>query len=435
MSDRDMTSNGHAAVRRAIGCASLLIAFAMCSSVACQREAGPEPPSTPHVLPEPEGYEFFELLQELAQHDDLETTMVLSTLWRNAPASTRAEQWRQLAIENALYEQIWRTGRATDLGLCPREPAVKRVPDLERRATDDSIGTAHPLVVHNIEENGAWFFISQARRDTNGDGVIDVRVGHHSYEGDEVRAYLVWGSGPGWQIDQFVAADPLGNVVAVRNGACLELVDMRARPGPTVTTLPNADLRDIGIFGVNRGVAFDARGERMLYLRGGPSDQLVVRELESGREIVLETGHTFVEKARLDPEGRRIHATLDLTGEPSMGFETRECRGCGVNCNPMPFTDKHMPTNRERVITLDDGAIYDGNAIWARFGNNILREIDGDLAEALLSRLPGEVRVLKGSFPALMGTYAERDDGKMLVMQARDRRDPSRVPVGPLRWK
>jgi hypothetical protein len=398
----------------------------------------PTPPEmpTPDAFPEPEGHEFFGLLHELAQHDDLETTMVLSTLWRNAPASTRAERWRKLAIETALYEQIWRTGRATDVGLCPREPVVKRVPDLERRATDDSIGTAHPLFVNGIAKNGAWYFICQARRDTNGDGVIDVHVGHHYYAGDEARPYLVWGSGPGWQIDEFVAADPLGNVVALRNGACLELVDMRARPGPTVTTLPNADLRDIGTFGVDRGVAFDARGERMLYLRNGLSNQLVVRELESGREIAVETGHTFVEKARLDPEGRRIHLTLELTGGPSMGFGGPGCRGCGLTCNPMLSTYNRMPTHRERVITLDDGASYDGSAIWARFGNNVLREIDGDLAEESLRHLPGKVRLLKSAyFVVFMGTYAERDDGKMLVMQGLDRRDRSRVPLGPLRWK
>jgi hypothetical protein len=46
------------------------------------------------------------------------------------------------------------------------------------------------------------------------------------------------------------------------------------------------------------------------------------------------------------------------------------------------FTNKRTPMGRERVITLDDGAIYDGNAIWARFGNNGLRAMDGDLAEA-----------------------------------------------------
>jgi hypothetical protein len=394
----------------------------MCASVACQRDARPEVP---------DNYEFFGFLQELAQHDDIETTMVLTTLWRNAQSSTPAERWRRRAIETALYEQIWRTGRATDLGLCPREPVVKRVPDLERRAADGSIGTAHPLFFKDIAKNGAWYFICQARRNTNGDGAIDIHHGHHYYAGDEAQAYLVRESGPGWQIDQFVAADPLGNFVAVQNGACLDLVDMRASPGPTITTLPAVDLRDR----VHRGVAFDARGERMLYLRGGPTAQLIVRELESGREIAFETGHAFVENARLDPEGRRIHLTFDLTGESSVEFLSQECRGCGLGCMMRFVNNKGMPTRRERVITLDDGAIYDGNAIWARFGNNVLREIDGDLAEASLSGTPSEVRVLHAGFAAHLGTYAERDDGKMLVMQAHDRRDPSRVPLGPLRWK
>ena len=44
---------------------------------------------------------------------------------------------------------------------------------------------------------------------------------------------------------------------------------------------------------------------------------------------------------------------------------------CGLGCVMQHFTSKGMPTFRERVITLDDGAIYDSNAIWARFGNNV----------------------------------------------------------------
>jgi hypothetical protein len=248
----------------------------------------------------------------LARNDDHETSAALVELTSAPAPSDRHVRHIRSAIVDAAYEQLWRTGRASAYGLCPPQPRAHRVPDLERRAIDCSIGTPHPLLFQRVASDGSWCLLCQARSDTDGDGKIHVMVGNHGETlGDDVRPYLVIGSGPGWTFDEFVAADPKGRYVAVREGACLEIVDTRT---PSVLTMTDADLRDDGRLGPHRGAAFDPRGERMLYLRGGATTRLVVRDLVSGRETQTDVGKGLVLDARFDPEGRWIQATTIPSG-------------------------------------------------------------------------------------------------------------------------
>jgi len=204
----------------------------------------------------------------------------------------------------------------SELTGCRATARTRRISELDRRAADGSIGTASPVRLREVAPDGAWFVVCQARVDTNSDGKLEVfQLTPGDLGGDEVREYLVLGSGPGWGIDEVLGADPSGRYVAVREGACLEIVDSRTS---RVTTLPNADLRGGGDYvGSVRAVAFDARGEQMLYLRGGSPERLIIRNLAAGSEKQIQIEKGTIYRAYFHPEGHWIDARVLPSGTTS----------------------------------------------------------------------------------------------------------------------
>src|SRR5687767_8392750 len=84
-------------------------------------------------------------------------------------------------------------------------------------------GTASPTVLEYASPTGDVIVMCQARADTNGDGKVEVTIGHHAEpHGDRMRPYLCLGPGPGEEIDEFVAGSPTGrHVVVVQKGRLL----------------------------------------------------------------------------------------------------------------------------------------------------------------------------------------------------------------------
>jgi hypothetical protein len=272
------------------------------------------------------------------------------------------------------YRAIWRNGRASEFGMCA-DARPRPVPELAKQSADGSIGTADPVIFESIAADGGWTVLCQAREDTDGDGVITANMGHHGdLYGDRMRPYLVVGSGPGMPADEFIAADPRGRFVALRDGPCLSLVDTQRR---SAVTLPNADLRDDdGVFGSHRAASFDARGDRMLYLRGSiTGDRLVVRTLATGREVEFDPGPGLLWRAALDPAGRWVMAEL-VTGPGWPQVETtlagRSCRGDAMSYSVFG-TENESPVIRR----------------WAPVGGGRMQEIAGlirPVASGLLVR-------------------------------------------------
>src|SRR5690606_25952803 len=85
-------------------------------------------------------------------------------------------------------------------------------------------GTAHPTFVRAYDRvSSRWMALCQARRDTDGDGTIEVRVGHHGeIFGDEMQLYLVVDGGDGIAIDSIVDSSDNDRWVAVIRGRSLE---------------------------------------------------------------------------------------------------------------------------------------------------------------------------------------------------------------------
>jgi hypothetical protein len=315
------------------------------------------------------------IAEALAHYDDPGSSAALVKLAKlPKPPDARSESIWSRGVA-AAHDQLWRTGRASAYGLCPAQPSTRRVPALERRAADGSIGTAHPLLFEDVASDGRWCFICQARADTDGDGRIEVLLGRHGdVMGDDMLPYLVISSGPGWTFDEFIAADPRGRYVAVRKGACLEIVDTR---GPSVVTLPDADLRAAG------SAAFDALGQRLVYLRGGASNPIVIRDLGSGQQTEISGGDGLIIYPRFDPESRWVQVTAFPSGRaPTIAttLASGPCRGEATSFSVFRLSRAERQTVRLLPVQGDQIA-HEGTDLIAPFGvDHLVRRDDGALA-------------------------------------------------------
>jgi hypothetical protein len=235
----------------------------------------------------------YSLARALTAQDDPRAANRLLELANGASNPHQARLW-----VNSRREQLWRTGATTEAGLC-KPHGEQPLAALATPAADGTIGTAHPFLFQEVAPDGSWTVLCQAREDTDHDGKISVMLGHHGDAlGDEMRPFLVVGSGRGAGFDEILASDATGRFVAARAGACLSLVDTRKK---TEVVFANADLRDDdAVFGAARGAAFDRRGEHLPYLRGGPKrrvpggadpgDQRRGRDRSGGRDALARAG-------------------------------------------------------------------------------------------------------------------------------------------------
>jgi hypothetical protein len=194
------------------------------------------------------------------------------------------------------------------------------------------IGTAHPLVVEALARDGGWIVICQAREDTDADGEIAVHVGMHGDTwGDELRPYLVRGSGDGEPIERLIGSTRDDRWLVALRGGALALFDTAAG---TWTALAGADLRDDGVaLGPHRAAAM--AGARMTYFRD--DETIVVRTLATGAERVVKVAGARV--WRVEPEASGDLALVyairkDTDGDGTLTWPTlqtslssRGCRG------------------------------------------------------------------------------------------------------------
>ena len=169
-----------------------------------------------------------------------------------------------------------------------------------------SIGTADPILLRAIAPDGRWAFVCQDRDPDS--HRKDRTVGIHGETfGLDLRPYLIVSAGPGFPIDEFVESDPTGRFIAARVDGRFTLIDTKTVRVTALVVAKGPGNR----LAIEHLTAFDAKGHHMLYERQSrQSYQLVVRELDSGRESITEAGTKPIRRAQLTSNGRWIIAEI-----------------------------------------------------------------------------------------------------------------------------
>lgn len=299
------------------------------------------------------------------------------------------------------------------------EPALE--PPAALPTASGPLGTAHPTLLVSADPEARWVAICQARNDTDRDGKIEVGVGYHGETyGDELAPYLVIGDGPGSELDDFVTASRDGRRIVVVEKKRLIVID--------VTTAERLDLSALGAdasddprpFGPHRAASFDARGEKLLYVRRKAGRHvIVVRELDTGNETVVDPGKGLLWRADLSEDGTWVQAWVvakdgDKNGKlelPSMhtSLSARRCRG--------PITSystggmRGDPPER-RLAPASGGTARDRGDVVGNLGDGLV--VRGNSGELELVRAKKRVSVAPSGCDAkLLHTDAAR--GKILI--------------------
>jgi hypothetical protein len=227
----------------------------------------------------------------------------------------------------------------------------------------------------------------QARRDTNGDGVVRIDVTTDGeVHGDELTGYLIDAPGPGTAIESFLGADPTGRFVAIVREGRAFLRDTTTRVD---VELP-ADVRDdASPFLHPRAVSFDPTGRRLAYfqkaeLGGG----LFVRELATGAEVPVKAGDGLLWRADFDSSGDALIVrvvALDTNGNGRLDWPIREIKKPWMRCSaPLPrFAIWERPGDEPvvRVAKATGGVARDVPGFVASMAAEavVVREQDGAL--------------------------------------------------------
>ena len=315
-------------------------------------------------------------------------------------------------------------------------PATQRAEPLSV-SSPDQIGTEHPTILEKASATAAWVSLCQARKDTNGDGKVEVKVGQHGdLIGDAMQPYLVLGSGTGEAIEDFVAADPNGRyLVVIRplgNGGAptpatgqpgrLVLVDSANKTEVDLSALGGDARDDPNPFGVHRAASFDRSGRRMSYIakRAGAT-RVVVRELATGHESLVDPGPGELFRARLDDDGEWVHMLVvakDTDGNGKLewprvktSLAPRRCRGPVVSYNSSGRTGDDVVT---RFAPSGGGVGHEVAGFLRTFGSSLLvRDSKGAL---LLESARGKRTELVP--PSCGGKVLDADPSRGIVAMA-----------------
>lgn len=257
----------------------------------------------------------------------------------------------------------------------PQPPASPPAPALP--PVEGPIGTPHPILVQAVAPDGRWVAACQARADTNGQPGVSVAIGPHGDPyGDALSTYLFVGAGEGVRLDDFLTAEPDGPRVATIEGGALTLRDTRTGATRRVDT---GDLAGRGGL-----VGFDGRGH-FVHLRHADLErrQVVVHDIETGAELVLDRG-----------PGRFVHAWVDRTA-PWIGVTVE-----------LPAAGRYLG-RRAPYSTAYRGACRGPASISSSWGGGIA----GPTTTRILASSGGPAREVPGLIGLLGGdAIVRRDD-------------------------
>lgn len=239
-------------------------------------------------------------------------------------------------------------------------------------------GTDHPTILRAYDKQERWMALCQARKDTDGDGKIEVHTGHHGdMYGDDFALYLILGGGEGVAIEALPAVSEDGRYLAAIRDGKLWLIDGQSG---AQRELAGADLETDNRPGApHRAAVFS--GDRLLYIKhAATGDQVVVHDPASGSERAIAIADRVW---RLIPETARLAQVVTVPqgqGFPRLmtSLAAGECLGppmsysTGGQVGPTPVFAHYdlvagTPVKADGIVaTIDstfvrapkDGALY-----------------------------------------------------------------------------
>lgn len=278
---------------------------------------------------------------------------------------------------------------APEIVATPPAPALPASPSGAPPPPGALWGTEHPLSFVAASPDRRWLSICQARRDTNGDGKITVDVGPQGeLGGDAFQGFFLDEPGPGTPIDAFVGSDPTGRFVAFVRDRRLILRDTLASVDFDLSAL-GADVRDDqSSFVAPRAGAFDPTGRRFLYLRREDGvTRVVVRDLATSGEAVVEPGAGDVFRAGFDPSGEWVVLRVvaaDTNGNGWLEWPAPPAAAPHMRCGgPIPRFSVFERGGDEAVVRVaraTGGAAVDAPNLVVPIGDTLIeRNTDGML--------------------------------------------------------
>lgn len=272
----------------------------------------------------------------------------------------------------------------------PQHTPPESLPAALPSLTELVIGSAHPVLLRAASPSGSWLALCQAREDTDRDGKIKVSVEEHGeLSGDHLQTYLVRGGGLGEAIDRFLGQSPDGRFISIQRAGRVLLID--------TLTNRSVDLSERGADGRDdqspylgpRTVRFDPTGRRVLYLRSQPTtdavgvDRVVVRDLMSGVERVIEPGAGLLWRADFDATGESVilkMVTDDSNKNKRLEWPFPLRRDLDAGCQgPIPtFAVWEFPGDqpKARVAPLARSTVYEAPGFITTLGAGWLQRDD-----------------------------------------------------------
>ncbi len=245
---------------------------------------------------------------------------------------------------------------------------------LATQAVAEPIGTDAPLARVMGASDARWFVLCQAREDTDGNGRLETSWHLHGTYGDELKHYLVLGSGAGTEIDYPAAQSERGEWLAVVRGGKLELIEAATYRQWTLS----ADTRDDwyrSYDGSARFVSIAANGTRMTYLR---RRDIVIRDLATGAERVVRVNQGKLWRVEVDPAGRwaRVSVLRKDTDHDGVidwpgGVADGSLRACDAD-----LVHHHNPSGDEPTelyLDLATGKLVEDTSVIEIVGEDLLR--------------------------------------------------------------
>jgi hypothetical protein len=151
------------------------------------------------------------------------------------------------------------------------------------------LSEAVPVTLVTAGRTGRYLVYCAARKDSNGDGKLEVRVDSGGVlSGDALVPELLIGGRDPEAVDDLLAQDPSGRYVVTRQEKRVLLRDVLTHQSVDLGALGFDDRDDVLAYRHHRALAFDARGEMLAYARKSAERvDVVMRELTSGAERVV----------------------------------------------------------------------------------------------------------------------------------------------------